>query len=78
MSSVQDKAELPIITKRTLNLSGDSLVVSLPREWIRQKGLKKGDKVILIANGDLTVHKDNQELVKKLSESLKIEATDNN
>lgn len=73
MTSDKKTNELPIITRRTLTSSGDSTVIAIPTEWLKQRGLQRGDSVILIANGNLTVHKDEPEICKKLSEQLKVE-----
>lgn len=64
---------LPIITQRTLAGSGDSYVITIPKEWLKQKNLGKGDKVILVANGNLTVYKDEPEIRKKLRCAFKQE-----
>lgn len=50
--------------------NGDSLVIAIPTEWLKEKGLAKGDSVVLVANGNLTIHKDDPELRKKLSEAM--------
>ena len=65
-------SDLPIVTHRTLVASGGSIMVTIPQEWLKQNDLKAGDKVILVANGHLTVHKDNQELINKIKQSLTV------
>ena len=62
--------ELPIIIKRTLVANGDSLMISIPPEWLKQNNLQKGDSVILVANGNLTIHVDNPEIRNMLSQKL--------
>ena len=65
-----EKIELPIIARRTLVANGDSIMVSIPAEWLKQKDLKKGDTVILVANGNLTIHQDNPEVISTLSQKI--------
>ena len=62
--------ELPIILKRTLVANGDYLMISVPPEWLKQNNLQKGDSVILVANGNLTIHVDNREIRSTLSQKL--------
>jgi len=70
-----ENSGLPIIVRRRLSISGASLVISIPKEWLDEKGLTQGDKVILVANGDLTIHKDDPSVVKELSAKLRQEIT---
>lgn len=47
---------MPTLTERTLMPMGDGgLVMTIPKSWARYYGLKAGDKVIVITNGELTV-----------------------
>jgi len=44
------------IEERTLTkVGGNSLMVTLPKGWLRYMGLKPGDKVEVISNGDITI-----------------------
>lgn len=36
------------VTKRKIIQVGDSLAVTLPRDWLERVGLKKGDEVALV------------------------------
>lgn len=60
----------PIIEKRKLVASGASIVLSLPRKWIEENGLKIGDEVIVVANGDLQLMKNNQENVERINDKI--------
>ncbi|MBS3115651.1 AbrB/MazE/SpoVT family DNA-binding domain-containing protein [Candidatus Woesearchaeota archaeon] len=50
--------------------SGDSVTVAIPTEWLKQNELKKGDEIILIANGKITISKETPELIRDLSNSI--------
>jgi hypothetical protein len=41
-------------TRKLLKL-GHSIAVCLPPGWLAWKGLKQGDKVIIVTNGKLTI-----------------------
>ncbi|MCX6709320.1 MAG: AbrB/MazE/SpoVT family DNA-binding domain-containing protein [Candidatus Woesearchaeota archaeon] len=64
--------ELPFVAHRTLVANGGSIVVTIPPEWLKQNDLKAGDRVILVANGHLTVLKDNPEFISRMKESLTV------
>lgn len=55
--------------KKVIELGG-SLAVLLPREWIEQHNLKKGDEVAFVANSDLRFlsPKNTEKVYSKLSE----------
>lgn len=63
-------ASLPVVVRRKLIGTGDSTVVVVPNEWLRQHGLKKGDSVILVANSSLKILPESKELVKELHRML--------
>ena len=47
---------MPTLVERTIiDMKQGSYVMTLPRAWIRYYGLKPGDKLDVIANGDLIV-----------------------
>jgi antitoxin component of MazEF toxin-antitoxin module len=47
---------MPTLNERTvLDLGQGSYAVCLPRAWFRYYGLKPGDKVEVIANGEITI-----------------------
>ena len=47
---------MPIFEERMIYKVGkSSLVVTLPRNWLKYFGLKPGDKVEITANGELTI-----------------------
>ncbi len=48
---------MPTLTKRTLIKFGDNgLVLTIPKAWIDYYHLEPGDKLEVIANGELTIH----------------------
>lgn len=47
---------MPILVERRLMAMGDNgLVVYIPTAWARYYGLRKGDIVEVVANGELTI-----------------------
>ncbi len=47
---------MPILEERMIYKVGkSSLVITLPRSWLSYFGLKSGDKVEVIGNGELTI-----------------------
>jgi len=60
----------PIVEKRKLVASGASIVLSLPKKWIEENGLSIGDEVIVVANGDLQLMKNNKENVERINDKI--------
>lgn len=50
--------------------AGDSTVVVVPTEWLKQHGLKKGDNVILVANSSLKILPESKEVIQELHKLL--------
>jgi bifunctional DNA-binding transcriptional regulator/antitoxin component of YhaV-PrlF toxin-antitoxin module len=47
---------MPTLNERSvIDMGQGSYVVTLPRAWIRYYGIKPGDKLEVITNGDLTI-----------------------
>ena len=66
-----NKKELPIITKRKLVTSGGSIVVSIPKEWLKRHSLNSGDEVLIIANNSLKILPRDEKIINKLRENIK-------
>lgn len=48
---------MPILEVRTIyRVERSSLVITLPRSWLKYFRLRAGDKVEVIGNGELTIH----------------------
>jgi antitoxin component of MazEF toxin-antitoxin module len=59
------------IEQRTISrVGGSSLMITLPRGWLNYFGLKAGDKVAVITNGELII----RPISKREQESGKAEA----
>lgn len=43
------------VERSVIDLHAGSYVVCLPRAWVRYYRLRPGDKVIIVANGELTI-----------------------
>ena len=46
---------MPLLETRKIYAAGNSLAVTLPRGWLRYFGIKAGDEVEVIANGNLVI-----------------------
>lgn len=52
---------MPTKQERTLiDMNQGSYVVCLPKPWLKYYGIKPGDKLVLIANGELTIRPKNK------------------
>lgn len=51
-------------------MSGSSIVLSVPKEWLDENGLSLGDEVLMIANGDLKFMKIDKKNIDKLRHQL--------
>ena len=46
------------VEERTVSrVGGSSLMVTLPKGWLRYMGIKAGDKVEVISNGEITIRR---------------------
>lgn len=51
------------IEERTvLRVGGSSLMVTLPKGWLRYMGIKAGDKVEVITNGEIIIRRKRKKL----------------
>lgn len=71
VQKIKKEEVLPIIARRRLQISGGSLVVSLPAEWLKQNNLDNGSEVVIVANGDLRISPINPKIVSELQNKLK-------
>lgn len=62
--------EIPIVEKRKLVASGASVMLVVPKQWLEENGLEKGDEVLMVANGDLMFRKITKENVNKIKQQL--------
>ena len=62
--------EVPIVEKRKLVASGASVMLVVPKQWLEENGLDRGDEVLMVANGDLTFKKMTKENVDKIRNQL--------
>lgn len=62
--------ELPSIEKRSIIRVGDSLAVTIPPAWLRQKGLVVGDEVIVIADNEIRIDKITKENIAELHKKM--------
>lgn len=46
---------MPIVVERSLFKIGGGFAVTLPKGWVRCNNLKPGDKVVVIANKEVTI-----------------------
>jgi bifunctional DNA-binding transcriptional regulator/antitoxin component of YhaV-PrlF toxin-antitoxin module len=60
---------MPTLMIRKLIAMGEGgLVVTVPKAWWSYYGLKAGDEVIVIANGELTIQPKTISLIRRVSE----------
>jgi antitoxin component of MazEF toxin-antitoxin module len=62
--------EVPIVEKRKLVASGASVMLVVPKQWLEENQLDKGDEVLMVANGDLCFKKMTKENVDKIRNQL--------
>jgi len=46
---------MPIVVERKLFATGDSLAITLPKDWIKNFHLKAGDAVEIVLEDELTI-----------------------
>lgn len=62
--------QIPIVEKRKLIASGSSVMLVVPKQWLEERGLKAGNEVLMIANGDLTFQKMTKENIERIRNQL--------
>ncbi len=62
--------QTPIVKRGKLVVSGASLVVTLPKEWIQEHDLKAGEEVMIVSNGDIRIMKITEENAEKIRNQL--------
>jgi antitoxin component of MazEF toxin-antitoxin module len=57
-------------TERILFCSGNSIAITIPKKWLKKKGLKKGDYVKMVLNDKILIDvpKTEEELHKEIEE----------
>lgn len=64
----------PSISLRKLIDFGESYGVTIPKDWVKAKELKKGDKLVVITNDRLTIStSDDKEFKEKLHKKVEVE-----
>ena len=54
---------MPTLTlRKVIRFGDDGLVVTVPKSWARYYGLKAGDQLEVIANGELIIRLSKQEI----------------
>lgn len=52
---MEDERKKPRVVQRKLMEMGGSLVMAIPKAWVEQHHLEKGEEVSIVLNGDLKV-----------------------
>ena len=60
----------PIVKRGKLMKLGSSVVVAIPSEWLKNKGLEAGKEIVIVANGNLTIMKNDDEVNQNLRNQL--------
>jgi phosphate uptake regulator len=55
MENLKELIKMPVIEERRVTLSGSSLIMTLPKDWIDEHNIKAGDKILIKANGHLEI-----------------------
>jgi bifunctional DNA-binding transcriptional regulator/antitoxin component of YhaV-PrlF toxin-antitoxin module len=42
--------------RSVIDMGQGSYIITLPKSWVRYFGIKPGEKLTVIANGDLVIH----------------------
>jgi len=61
---------MPVIEERRVTLSGSSLIMTLPKEWIEEHKIKAGDKILVKANGHIEVRVRTEENLRLMNEEV--------
>lgn len=72
-NKVDDMDEMPIIVTRKLVTIGDgSAGVIIPSEWLKRNGLKVGDKLLIVADGDLKIilPRNQEQTIRELNRAI--------
>ena len=62
--------KMPVIEERRVTLSGSSFVMTLPKEWVEEQGIKEGDKILIKANGHLEIRVKNEDNLKLMNKDI--------
>lgn len=62
--------KMPVLEERRVTKSGSSLIMTLPKEWIEEHGIKEGDKILVKANGHIEVRVKSEENLKLMNEEI--------
>lgn len=46
---------MPVLVERSLFKIGGGFAVTLPKAWVRRNNLKPGDRVVVVANKEVTI-----------------------
>lgn len=60
----------PIVKQGKLMKVGSSIVIAVPPEWLEDKKLEAGQDIIIVANGNLTIMKNDTENRNKLTQHI--------
>jgi len=69
-NSIIMELNTPIVKKGKLMKLGSSVVVAVPSEWLKDKDLEAGKEIVIVANGNLTIMKNENEINEKLRNQL--------
>lgn len=71
-----EKDAIPLIERRKLTRSGTAVVIRVPQDWMKENGLKEGDDVIMVANGDLVFKKITPQNIEAIRSQLTLTRSD--
>ena len=69
---MNEMADFPYVAKkRVIKLGRGSLAVLLPASWVRDKNVRKGSEVIVLANGQVIIEAATPERVQQVHDAVK-------
>jgi len=70
MKLLKELMKMPVLEERRVTKSGSSFVMTLPKEWIEEHGIKEGDKILVRANGHIEVRVRTEENLQLMNDEV--------
>ena len=62
--------KMPVIEERRVTKSGSSFIITLPKEWIEENGIKEGVTVLVKANEHIEIRIKSDENLKQMNKEI--------
>jgi len=70
MEKLKELVKMPVIEERRITKSGSSFIITLPKEWTEEHGIKEGDRILVKANGHIEIRVKSNENLKLMNEEI--------